>query len=75
MTIYQAIVAAGIETDNHESDLYVPVCQESIEIVKEYNPNRSTFISKINGKCYYDIPFAFDPWWEKRGALVTVPTK
>lgn len=68
MSIYEQMKAAGIETDNHESDLYVPATPESKEIIKSYHHREivTSFISQIDGKLWYDIPFAFDPWWQAR---------
>lgn len=70
MSVYKKLVAAGVEIDHHESDLYAKVTAESSEIVKNYgfNKNVRTFKSLVDGELWYDIPFAFDPWWESREA-------
>ena len=68
MTIYEQIRTAGIQFDNHESDLYVAITPESTEILNgyEHRENIEVFISQIDKKPWYDVPFAYDPWWAKR---------
>ena len=66
-TIYQALKDAGVETDNHESDLYAKDTDVSREIMKEYPHTFSGFLNQRDGQMWLDIPFAFDPWWEARG--------
>jgi len=54
--------------DKHESDLYALKTPESEAIIKawDYPHSVSTFISQIDGGVWYDIPFAFKPWWDAR---------
>ena len=68
MTIYKELKEAGVELSNHESDLYAQVTPESVEIVNKYEHkgNVTRFTSNIDKEQWFDIPFAFDPWWEKR---------
>jgi len=68
--IYNQIVSAGIEHSHHESDLYVPVNEQTHAIVKAYRfaSNVTTFVSNIDGKLWYDIPFAYLPYWEAKQA-------
>ena len=68
--LYEKIVAAGIQHDSHESDLYIPVTPETTKLVSEYEfrTNVQRFTSQIDGKPWYDIPFAYQPAWEKRRA-------
>lgn len=68
-SLYQEFKAAGIEIRNHESDMYVPITRESTEILENYPLQKATatkFKSNIDGKLTYDIPFSFDPFWEKK---------
>lgn len=71
LSLYQALVAAGIEgLDSHETDLYVPITPQTIAILKRYptsNANATRFVSELDKKPYFDIPFAYDPNWA-RGA-------
>ena len=69
LTIYDELVAAGIPIDSHESDLYVPVTKETIEILAKYpihKKNTTMFRHQIKGQPYYDIPFAYQPFWDKK---------
>lgn len=71
MSIYEQMVEAGVEISNHASDMYVPVNDVTRAIVDEYEfaNNVTRFYSNIDGKLHYDIPFAFEPYWDlKRGA-------
>ncbi len=65
MSIYTEMKAAGVEIDNHCSDMYVPDNATTREIVKgyEYKCNVIRFISDIDGTPWLNIPFAYDPWW------------
>jgi hypothetical protein len=65
---YAEVVRRGIPHDSHESDLYIPVTPETEEMVRGY-PSRSNvtrFRSNIDGKMWFDVPFAYTPWWERR---------
>ena len=70
-TIYQRILAAGIEHDHHESDLYVPDTPEVRRIIEECRHHTQqvhaiAFINNLSpgkGDPWLDIPFAYDPWW------------
>ena len=68
MGIYQKLKEANIKLDHHESDLYALKCPESKAIIEKYafKRNVSVFKSKIDGKMWYEIPFAFTPYWERR---------
>ena len=68
MSIYDDLEATGVEIDNHESDLYVPVTDETSRIVRASGLFFETFRSRIDGKQWYDIPFAYRPWWERRSS-------
>lgn len=69
MDLYEQLRAAGIETDNHESDLCFPVTPESTAILKEQPEWRresvTTFHSQVDGRLWYDVPFGFTPFWDK----------
>ena len=72
-TLYGDMLAAGVSLDNHESDLYAKITPESQAIVGAYKfkSNVRTFRSQIDGTLWYDIPFAFLPWWERRMSAVS----
>ena len=72
-SIYQRMKKAKIETDSHCSDLYVPCNTVTAGILRGFfkdnpdHPNNITrFNSAIDGSRWYDIPFAYDPYWERR---------
>lgn len=66
--LWNKVVELGIEHDSHESDLYIPVNEQTVALIAEYEykSNVTTFISQIDKKRWYDIPFAYIPFWEKR---------
>ena len=68
MSIYTELKEAGVLLDYHESDLYAKKCPESIAIIEKYEfkNNVRLFWDSINKEPWYDIPFAFDPFWERR---------
>lgn len=67
-SLWDEIHARGIPYDHHESDLYIPVTAETTALVRQYDRNHTAekFISQTDGKPWFDIPFAYLPWWEKR---------
>ena len=66
--IYDKVIELGIIHDHHESDLYIPVNEQTKNLVKafEYSTMVETFKSQIDGSFWYNIPFAYTPWWEER---------
>ena len=65
-SLHQQLLAAGVDVDSHESDLYAMVTPESRRIVEESGHGSTMFRSEADGKLWYDLPFAFDPFWAKR---------
>jgi hypothetical protein len=68
-SLYDEILAAGIPVESHESDLYFPVTIESAAILSMHrleSDNATTFINQKDGRKWYDVPFAYTPWWDKR---------
>lgn len=75
-TLYQMLLAAGYpesQMGHHESDLYVFVSPITQRIINQWCKANgyhrhlfvNTFYDQVTGKLMYDIPFAYDPWWEK----------
>jgi len=62
MTIYEELKANDINMDSHESDLYAIVNDVSSGIISRYpyKCNVTRFISQIDKKLWFDIPFAND---------------
>lgn len=70
MSIYTEAKAKGLDIGSHQSDLYLPFCKESARILNGYpvaRANTTTFVERDSGRRWFSIPFAFDPYWEKRG--------
>jgi hypothetical protein len=59
----------GIAHDHHESDLYLIACSDARDLIASYlhKANVSTFIHQVHGNLWYDIPFAYTPFWEAKG--------
>lgn len=68
MNIYEDMKAAGVQIDNHESDLYVPVTDVTRAIVARYSDTHSitSFRHATTGAHWYDIPFAYAPFWANK---------
>jgi hypothetical protein len=67
MSIYTELKTAGVSVSSHESDLYAKVTPESEALIARYQfkINVKRFRSQIDGTPWFDIPFAYDPYWEK----------
>lgn len=65
--IYERAVTQGLERDHHESDLYLKVTTDSQALVRQYKfrANVTTFVSQIDRCLWYDIPFAYQPFWNR----------
>ena len=52
---------------NWQSDLYIKKCELSDKLIQEYEPknNVKIFTSQIDNSPWYEIPFAYDPYWNK----------
>lgn len=66
MSLYTDLVAAGQEVSNWQSDLYVVATEKSLEIIREHKASKSAFKSQVDGRLMYEVPFAFDPFWNSR---------
>lgn len=67
--VYEDLKAAGIPIANHESDLYFPVTEQSTRILSDYplhKGNATVFTNQVEGGQWYDVPFAYVPWWTRR---------
>jgi len=68
MTIYKKVLELNIEHDTHYSDLYIPVNDTTRALIKQFNCSPEVFTSEIDASYWYDIPFAYDDFYNKRGA-------
>ncbi len=67
MTLFEEIVSRGIPYANHESDLYIPATDETRALVKQCRHSTpSAFVNEVEGGLWLDVPFAYDPWWQRR---------
>jgi len=69
MSLYQALVAAGVEVSNRYSDLYFPINQQTAEILATFPKEMAIatkFVSDDTKERMYEVPFSFDPYWEKK---------
>lgn len=74
-TLFEEIVERGIPYKNHESDLYIPATEETTDLINRYYRSNvklsgcvSFFTNRVEGGLWYDIAFAYQPFWEgKRG--------
>ena len=66
--IYTSILATGAPLIGIKGSLYCKITVETALIVGEYQYKESVrrFQSKIDGTPWYDIPYAFTPFWEKK---------
>jgi hypothetical protein len=70
MTLYEELTAAGCEVGNSRSNLHVK-CSDKAETIILYHcllPNSnltySQFRSNIDKSLWYEVPFAYDPFWK-----------
>ena len=77
LSLYRRFIAGGIppeEIDHHYSDLYVKVSLKSKSILEEFmqtSPIRcfvEHFKANDGSGWWYDIAFAYDPFWELKAA-------
>ena len=68
MTLFDEIKSAGIPFASHESDLYIPITHQTRAIIERYQfkNNVSTFTNQVEGGQWYDVPFAYTPFWETK---------
>lgn len=68
-TLYQEILESGVEIGNNYSDLYFPVTEQTTLILNKFPlewGNHKTFINQNDKKRWYDVPFAYMPYWEEK---------
>lgn len=68
MSVYSEVNAQGGYIANHESDLYIEVNEQNREILSRYplqKANVRMFRNQETGKTCWDVPFSFDPFWDK----------
>lgn len=74
MTLYEAACKTlpAADIDHHESDLYLRKTPAAVSLVESWIAETgfkfsvSTFRCRIDGSLWFDIAFAFDPYWIER---------
>ncbi len=76
MTLYQMLLAKGIETDSHESDLYFPYNHYTAGIIREWEAQSGVTLlydtfthyddaeKTLGGEVWVDAFGMYDPFWE-----------
>lgn len=71
-SLYGDLLAAGVPLDSHESDLYAQDKPETRAILAHWPVQAKlalpfwTVARDGTEEKWWDIPFAFLPWWEAR---------
>ena len=71
MSIYTDMVQAGIEIDNHYSDLYVRDCPTARAIIANHGKRVDgwsvmPFISQQDNTAWIDVALEYSPFWESK---------
>lgn len=68
LTLFDRIELAGVPHTHHYSDLYIPVNPVTRRLIAEYQyrDNVTQFVNNLDGQPWYDVPFAYIPFWEAR---------
>lgn len=68
VSLWEQVKAAGIQHASHETDLYLPVNEQTRALIRGYRfkENVTTFQNQVEGGTWYDIPFAYLPAWEAK---------
>lgn len=65
--LYDKIVEVTTEDQrgNWTSDLHCKVTKDTMRVIDQYKYRHfvKVFHSAIDGTLWYEIPFAFTPWW------------
>jgi len=54
------------DLDHHESDLYVRDTPVARVVIRQFGMNSSRFKSDLDGQWWIDVPFAYEPFWDKK---------
>lgn len=67
MSLYTDLIEADQPVSNHYSDLYCPVNEVTRGLLAKHNiTTATTFKNQVEGGLWYDVPFQYEPFWEKR---------
>lgn len=65
-SFYQTLKDLGVPLDHHESDLYVRDTPAARLAIKQFGVKATAFTSQIDGQRWFDVPFAYEPFWAKK---------
>lgn len=66
-TLFDLVLSTHTPFHSHASDLYIPATNQTRAMLKEFpqcDANKITFTNQVEGGLWFDIPFAFVPWWD-----------
>jgi len=68
VSLFEQIQKLRIQFSTHASDLYIPVNAQTQKLISQYEHKEivTRFISQIDKKSWFDIPFAYKPWWDAK---------
>lgn len=66
MSLYTDLIEAGQQVEHHDSDLYCKVNDVTRDLMKKHDIRPEVFRSETDGKLWFDAPFQYDPFWERR---------
>ncbi len=66
MSIYEELLAAGLELDHRYSDLYVKDTPEARQIIasSKTHVKYSRFLCERDHQFWLELPFQYDPFWQ-----------
>ena len=67
-SIFHEVLELGIEFDNHESDLYIPVNDQTRALIARHPESQPvlTFKNQNDGKQWYDLAFKYLAFWDNK---------
>ena len=69
MSLYEVLEYYDIQIGSHASDLYFPKTEQTKKILSYfsgYEKTHSVFIEQESRKPWYEVPFAYDPYWRDK---------
>lgn len=54
------------QLDHHASDLYVLDTPVARLVIRQFGRESTSFTSPIDKKRWLDVPFAYEPFWNKK---------
>ena len=71
MTLYEQIVKDKCEHDHHESDLLIKSSPDVDKLVMSQDKCKvaKKYFDEVGKAIWWEVPFAYDPWWPNNGHL------